>query len=102
MVIINNTEKISGRFFDSASHKIDYIVYSFRKDNPPALKLTNTGEDSKLVHRRIWPKVDALFSSFFATRPSMTQRRMTQRRVENIRVHFWTFSPVSVNRKKKH
>ena len=22
---------------------------------------------------------------------------MTQRRVENIRVHFWTFSPVSVN-----
>ena len=70
MVIINNNEKISGRFFDSASHKIDYIVYSFRKDNPPALKLTNTGEDSKLVHRRIWPKVDALFSSFFATRPS--------------------------------
>ena len=22
---------------------------------------------------------------------------MTQRRVENTRVHFWTFSPVSVN-----
>ena len=24
---------------------------------------------------------------------------MTQRRVENTRVHFWTFSPVSVNSK---
>ena len=53
------------------------------------LVLTDTGEDSKLVHRRIWPKVDALFSSLFSD--------ASERRVENIRVHFWTFSPVSVN-----
>ena len=33
--------------------------------------LTDTGEDSKLVHRRIWPKVDTLFPSlFFSKRPS--------------------------------
>ena len=31
------------------------------------------------------------FILFFPTRPSMTQRR-----VENTRVHFWTFSPLSV------
>ena len=32
---------------------------------------TDTGEDSKLVHRRKRPKVDTLFSSlFFPTRPS--------------------------------
>ena len=51
--------------------------------------LTDTGEDSKLVHRRKRPKVDTLFS--WAT-------SMTQRRVENTRVHFWTFLPVSVNK----
>ena len=27
--------------------------------------LTDTGEDSKLVHRRIWPKCPTLFSSLF-------------------------------------
>ena len=33
--------------------------------------VTDTGEDSKLVHRRKRPKVDKLFSSlFFPTRPS--------------------------------
>ena len=32
--------------------------------------LTDTGEDSKLVHRRKRPKVDTLFSSFFPTRLS--------------------------------
>ena len=32
-------------------------------------KLTDTGEDSKLVHRRKRPKVDTLFSSLFWTRP---------------------------------
>ena len=32
--------------------------------------LTDTGEDSKLLHRRTRPKVDTLCSSFFPTRPS--------------------------------
>ena len=57
--------------------------------------LTETGEDSKLVHRRKRPKVDTLFSSLFFRRVRATS--MTQRRVGNTRVHFWTFSPVSVN-----
>ena len=35
-----------------------------------------------------------LFSSLFLRRVRATS--MTQRRVENTRVHFWTFSPVSV------
>ena len=54
------------------------------------MNLTDTGGDSKLVHRRKGPKVDGLFRRVRAT-------SMTQRRVENTRVHFWTFSPVSVN-----
>ena len=57
--------------------------------------LTDTGEDSKLVHRRKRPKVDANFFFSFFGRVRATS--MTQRRVENTRVHFWTFSPVSVN-----
>ena len=56
--------------------------------------LTVTGEDSKLVYRRKRPKVDTLFYSLFFRRVRATS--MTQRRVENTRVHFWTFSPVSV------
>ena len=56
--------------------------------------LTDTGEDSKLVHRLKRPKVDALFSFIFFRR--VRAMSMTQRRVENTRVHFWTFSPVSV------
>ena len=35
--------------------------------------LTGTGEDSKLVHRRKRPKVDALFSSLFS---DATERRV--------------------------
>ena len=58
--------------------------------------LTDTGEDSKLVHRRKRPKVDTLFYSLFFRRVRATS--MTQRRVENTRVLFWTFSPVSVKR----
>ena len=42
--------------------------------------LTDTGEDSKLVHRRKRPKVDTLFSSLFFRRVRATS--MTQRRVE--------------------
>ena len=57
--------------------------------------LTDTGEDSKLVHRRKRPRVDTLFSSLFFRRARATS--ITQRRVEKTRVHFWTFSPVSVN-----
>ena len=59
--------------------------------------LTDTGEDSKLVHRRKRPKVDTTFSSLFFRRVRATS--MPQRRVENTRVHFWTFLPVSVNNK---
>ena len=51
--------------------------------------LTDTGEDLKLVHSRKRPKVDTLFSSLFSD--------ASERRVENTRVHFWTFSPVTVN-----
>ena len=36
----------------------------------------------------------AIFFSFFRC---VRATSMTQRRVENTRVHFWTFSPVSVN-----
>ena len=56
--------------------------------------LTDTGEDSKLVHRRKCPKVDASIFFFFFRRVLATS--MTQRRVEISRVHFWTLSPVSV------
>ena len=61
------------------------------------MMLTDTGEDLKVVHRRKRPKVDTLFL-FFPARPSDEYESycMTQRRVENTRVHFWTFSPVSV------
>ena len=57
--------------------------------------LTDTREDSKLVQRRKRPEVDTLFSSLFFRRVRATS--MTQRRVENTRLHFWSFSPVSVN-----
>ena len=52
--------------------------------------LTDTGDDSKVVHQRERPKVDTLFSSLFSD--------TSEHRVENTRVHFWTFSPVLVNR----
>ena len=39
----------------------------------------------------------AIFLSFFRR---VRATSMTQRRVENTRVHFWTFSPVSVNKIK--
>ena len=51
---------------------------------------TDTGEESKIVHMGKRPKVGAsIFRRVRAT-------SMTQRRVEISRVHFWTFSPVSV------
>ena len=56
--------------------------------------LTDTGEDSKFVLRRKRPKVDTPFSSLFFWRVRGTS--MTQRRVKNTRVHFWTFLPLSV------
>ena len=42
------------------------------------MTLTDTGEDSELVHRRKRPKVDTLFFSFFrrVRATSMTQRRV--------------------------
>ena len=48
--------------------------------------LTDTGEDLKLVHRQKRPKVDTLFSPLFFRRFRATS--MTQRQVENARVHF--------------
>ena len=56
--------------------------------------LTDTGKDSKLVHRQKRPKVDAIIFLSFFRRGRATS--MTQSRVENTRVHFWTFSPVPV------
>ena len=64
------------------------------------MSLIDTGEDSELVHSRKRPKVDTLFYSFFFRRVRATS--MTQRRVENTRVHFWTFLPVSINRSLKN
>ena len=55
--------------------------------------LTDKGEDSELVHKRTRPKVDAIFFPFFRR---VLATSMTQRRVENTRVYFWTFSLVSV------
>ena len=76
-----------------------YILKTFNEKNLLNSKscsksLTDKGEVSKLVYRRKRPKVDTLFSSLFFRRVPATS--MTQRRVENTRVHFWTFSPVSV------
>ena len=51
--------------------------------------------ESKHIYRRKRPKVDTLFSTLFFRRVRVTS--MTQRRVENTRVHFWTFSPTSIN-----
>ena len=59
------------------------------------VRLTDTGEVSKLVHRQKRPKVDTLFSSLFQTRSS---DEYDSARVENIRVHFGANSPVSVNK----
>jgi len=61
--------------------------------------LTDTSEDSKLVYRRICTKVDA--SIFFPFFRRVRATSMTQRRVENTRVHFGTNSPVSVKSLKK-
>ena len=57
-------------------------------------KLTDTGEDSKLVHRRKRSKLNAAPPRYlileFPPRPSDEYESycMTQRRVENTRVHF--------------
>ena len=61
------------------------------------IRLTDTSEDSKLVHRRICTKVYAsIFFSFFRR---VRATSVTQRRVKNTRVHFGANSPVSVNEK---
>ena len=59
------------------------------------VRLNRYREDSKLVPTRKRPKVDASIFLLFFRRVRATN--MSQRRVENTRVHFWTFSPVSVN-----
>ena len=60
-------------------------------------KLTDTGEDSKLVYMRKRSKVIAAPSRYFLLFfRRVRATTMSQRRVENNRVHFSTFSPVSV------
>ena len=57
------TSKYS-RFYEIADHNLRFFSAQFSA-------LTDTGEDSKLVHRRKRPKVDTLFSTlFFPTRPN--------------------------------
>ena len=77
------------------------INWKARVDRPKALEifnlLTDTGENSKHVLRRKRSKVNAApprYFLLFFRRVRATS--MTQRRVENTRVHFWTFSRVSV------
>ena len=71
------------------SDKRSLIVIIFR-----GLILTDRREESKLVHRRKRSKMDASIFFFFFRRVRATS--MTQRRVENTRVHFGVNSPVSV------
>ena len=58
--------------------------------------LTDTREDSKLVHREKTSKSG--HAIFFAFIRRVRATSLTQRRVENSRVQFWTFSPVSVKK----
>ena len=63
-------------WFDVALKRSTHIVYGqllltslnqkVRIQASIAHNLTDTGEDSKLVHRRKRPKVDTLFSSLFS------------------------------------
>ena len=53
------------QFYDSVK---GYVILSFTCFKPQLL--TDTGKDSRLVHRRKRPKVNTLFSSFFPMRPS--------------------------------
>ena len=72
-----------------------------RKDNIEVhfeINLTDTGGDSKVINRRTSKGGHAIFFSFFQR---FRATSMTQGRVENTRVHFWTFSPVSVNFDRK-
>ena len=70
------------------SFSISYAKFNMR------MNLTDTAEDSKLVHRRKRPKLDALFSSLFS---DVSERRVwLSIESKNTRVHFSTFSPVSV------
>ena len=48
---------------DITVEKLMQVNYYFSNGS---LVLPDTGEDSKLVHRRKRPKVDKLFSSFFS------------------------------------
>ena len=54
---------------------------------------TDTGEDSKLFHRRKRSKVHSATTLFFRR---VRATSMTQCRVENTRVHFFTFLPALV------
>ena len=70
----------------TSSYKFIYSLQSF-------LSLVEYCDFNRYRRKRL--KVDTLFSSFFRR---VRATSMTQRRVENTRVHFWTFSPVSVKR----
>ena len=75
------------------------VLLATEQQKPGFKFLTDTGEDQKLVHRRKLSKMDTSISSSFFRRVRATS--MTQRRVENTCVHFWMFSPVSVNKKRR-
>ena len=60
VVIVENTSVIQNlECVDWLNKRILFLFYKFVRC------LTDTGEDSKLVHRRKRPKVETLFSSFF-------------------------------------
>ena len=84
--------KIKDKFFGKFSIKGSPSV-----SHP--LSSTDTSEDSKLVHRQKRPKVDTLFSPLFS---DASERRVWLSAESKIRVHFWTFSPLSVNAPVQH
>ena len=69
------------------------VVRVSKKISSDEKSLTDASEDLKLVHRRISTKVDASIFFFFRR---VRATSVTQRRVENSRVHFGADSPVSV------
>ena len=95
--VLSRDNEDEEQFTDTAvdiERQMEELIEKARSRKNRFISLTDKGKDSKLVHRRKRPKVDTLFSSLFFRRVLATS--MTQHRVENTSVHFWTFSPVSV------
>ena len=111
----NRREKREEKPVEEFNLKESIENFDFQKlpdENPPLISsdthmkriefdfLTDTGEDSELVHRLKRPKVDTLFSSlFFSTRPSDEYDSASSRKSSGplLDVSFRrTFSPVPV------